>query len=296
MTRTTPDGGHGRLYADVREAVASLPLHFRTETHIAGIAATDLHTLNTVLGASIEEQVVSTLNQMRNTWDPQDEYALYGFVRQAQTFPDVLLRRSSDGDVLLGIELKGWYLLAKEREPSLRFQVTEAACANQDLIVVVPWALNNVISGSPVVFEPFVESAKGAASHRNHHWQHVRVTELDTSIQIPAGISPYPRKSDQILDRPVADRGGNFGRLARTGLMDAYIQKLHDVLLCGIKTTYWQDFLRTFQEGTAEAEARAALTRLRERIERASGGAAATKVEAIAVIVTELERMLDADI
>ena len=174
MTTTAPDPDHSQLYADVREAVASLPLYFRTETHIAGIVATDLHTLNTVLGATIEEQVVRTLNQARNTWDPQDEYALYGFVRQAQTFPDVLLRRSSDGDVLLGIELKGWYLLAKEREPSLRFQVTEAACADQDLIVVVPWALDNVISGSPVVFEPFMESAKDAASHRNHHWQQAR--------------------------------------------------------------------------------------------------------------------------
>lgn len=40
----------------------------------------------------------------------------------------MLLRRASDGDILFGIELKGWYLLAKEREPSLRFQVTEAAC------------------------------------------------------------------------------------------------------------------------------------------------------------------------
>ena len=154
MTTTVGESEHGQLYRDVREAIASLPQYFRTETHISGIVATDLHTLNTVLGATIEEQVVRTLNQTRNTWDPDGLYALYSFVRQAQTFPDVLLRRSSDGEVLLGIELKGWYLLAKEREPSLRFQVTEAACADQDLIVVVPWALNNVISGSPVVFDP----------------------------------------------------------------------------------------------------------------------------------------------
>ena len=295
MTTATPDPDHSQLYADVRKAIASLPLHFRTETRISGIVATDLHTLSTVLGATIEEQVVSTLNQMRNTWDPQDECALYGFVRQAQTFPDVLLRRSSDGHVLLGIELKGWYLLAKEREPSLRFQVTEAACADQDLVVVVPWALNHVISGSPVVFEPFVESAKGAARHRNYHWQHVRSTKLDTSIRIPRGISPYPRKSEQILDRPFADGGGNFGRLARTGLMDAYIQRLHDVSLCGIKTTYWQDFLRTFQDGTADADARTALLRLQERVERVPSGAATTKVEAITAVVTQLGRLLDAD-
>lgn len=293
---TTQETDHNQLYGNVREAVASLPLYFRTETHIEGIVATDLHTLNTVLGATIEEQVVRTLNQARNIWDPEDEYTLYSFVRQAQTFPDVLLRRASDGNVLLGIELKGWYLLAKEREPSLRFQVTEAACADEDLVVVVPWALSNVISGSPVVFEPFVESAKAAARHRNHHWQHVRRTSLDVGIRVPERVSPYPNKSDHILDKPVADGGGNFGRLARTGLMDAYVQQLNDVSLCGIKTIYWQDFLRAFQEGTTDADARSALLRLRERVETSPRGMAATKVDATVAIVGQLERLLDVDV
>ncbi len=121
------DREHLDLYNGVREAVTSLPAYFRTETHISGIMATDLHTLNTVLGATIEEQVVRTLNLIRNTWDPNGRYALYGFVRQAQTFPDVLLRRIAGDEILMGIELKGWYLLAKEAEPSLRFQVTEGA-------------------------------------------------------------------------------------------------------------------------------------------------------------------------
>ena len=40
-TVQAPDGG--RLYGNVREAIASLPLHFRTETHIAGIMATRRH-------------------------------------------------------------------------------------------------------------------------------------------------------------------------------------------------------------------------------------------------------------
>ena len=206
--------------------------------------ATDLHTLNTVLGATIEEQVVRTLNLIRSTWDPDEKYALYSFVRQAQTFPDILLRRSSDAEVLLGIELKGWYLLAKESEPSLRFQTTSAACTVQDLIVVVPWVLGNVISGSPVLFEPFVESAKFAAEHRNHHWQYIRQTEQNREIEIPENVAPYPNKSDRILDKPVADGGGNFGRLARTGLMSSYMENLNDGQLCGIKTSYWRDFFK----------------------------------------------------
>jgi hypothetical protein len=160
--RDIPDSSweHHMLYKSVREAIATLPIYLRTETHISGIMATDLHTLNDVLGATIEEQVVRTLNFVRTTWDPDGRYALYSFVRQPQTFPDVRLRRVASDETLLGIELKGWYLLAKEAEPSLRFQATAAACTRQDLIVVVPWVLSNVISGSPVLFEPFIESAK----------------------------------------------------------------------------------------------------------------------------------------
>ncbi len=192
---------HYALYESVREAIATLPVYFRTETHIAGVMATDLHTLNTVLGATIEEQVVRTLNLIRNTWDPQGRYALYTFVRMPQTFPDVRLRKVSGDETLMGVELKGWYLLAKEAEPSLRFQVTPAACALADLIVVVPWVLSNVISGSPLLFEPFVESARFAAEFRNYHWQHVRQTSQRNSIEISPHASPYPFKSDPISDR-----------------------------------------------------------------------------------------------
>ncbi len=286
------DWEHRELYFRVREAVASLPVYFRTETHISGIIATDLHTLNTVLGATIEQQVVRTLNLTRNTWDPDGRYALYSFVRQAQTFPDVLLRRIAGEDILMGIELKGWYLLAKEAEPSLRFQVTQNACAPQDLIVVVPWVLANVISGSPILFEPFIEVGRFAAAYRNHHWEHVRQTRLDSAIDAPEGIRPYPRKSDQILDRPRADGGGNFGRLARTGMMDDYMRKLGDVQLCGINSRYWREFLKTFQEGTTDRQARAALERLKQRVEDTVDIPRPTAQSALAIL-GELENVLN---
>ena len=167
---------HHGLLKSVKEAIYSLPSYFRTETNIEGINATDIFTFNTALGATIENQVIQTLNQMRSVWDPNEGYVLYSFVRQAQTFPDVLLKRSataegSGEDIIMGIELKGWYLLAKEGEPSFRFQVTPAACGPQDLIVVVPWVLNNVISGSPRVLSPYIESAQYAAQYRNYHWE-----------------------------------------------------------------------------------------------------------------------------
>jgi hypothetical protein len=100
----------------------ALPAYFTTETTIAGISATDIFTLSAALGAAIEDQVVRTLNHMRPIWDPNGKYNLYHFQRQGQTFPDVLLRKRENGEeILMGIELKGWYLLAKEGEPSYGF-------------------------------------------------------------------------------------------------------------------------------------------------------------------------------
>ena len=286
------DWEHFRLYRAVREAISCLPAHFRTETRISGIMATDLHTLGGVLGAGIEEQVVRTLNSTRNIWDPTGRYALYSFVRQAQTFPDVLLRGSASEEILLGIELKGWYLLAKEGEPSLRFQQTASACSQQDLVAVVPWILENVISGCPVLFEPFVESAKYAAEYRNYHWQKIRSTNRDRGIESPKNVSPYPSKTIHILDVPRSDRGGNFGRLARTGMMDSYKKKLDDVSLFGIKTVYWRQFLKVFQEQASDSDARASLERLKRRVGEAAD-VPESKARSALAIVGELERLLD---
>lgn len=132
------DWEHFRLYRDVREAIACLPIYFRTETHISGIMATDLHTLNTVLGATIEEQVVRTF----------------------------------------------------------------------------------------------------------------------------------------------------------TGIMDGYMEKLDDVQLCGIKTVYWREFLKTFQESTTDIEARTALERLKQRVRQATE-IPSPKARSALAIISELDRLLD---
>lgn len=249
-------GKHFKLYSRIKETLTALPAYFKTDTFIEGISATDIFTLNSVLGATIENQVVATLNQMRPIWDPDEQYLLYSFVRQAQTFPDVKLMKSSgtrqrDAEaVLMGIELKGWYLLAKEGEPSFRFVVTPAACARQDLIVVVPWALGNVISGSPRVFAPYIEIARYAAEYRNHHWQHLREARSDPRITQPQGVRPYPAKSDNIADKPLVDGGSNFGRFARTGIMDQYLARAKSEMLCGVSAEHWLNFFKIFQEHT----------------------------------------------
>jgi hypothetical protein len=227
---------HRGLYDRAGDAIKALPSHFRSETFIAGVMATDLQTLNSVLGAAIEDRATITLNAMRRVWDPAEQYPLYSFVRQPQTFPDVLLRKGLDGEIILGIELKGWYLLSKEAEPSYRHVVTKDACAPADMLVLVPWALSSVLSGRPIVFDPYVEVAGYAAAARNHYWQHTRKTSLNRDIVVPSGIKPYPKKSDAIADKPAHDSGGNFGRLARCGVpeMEAYFKRMLALQLSGM--------------------------------------------------------------
>ena len=237
---------HYPLWQRVRNAIFACHDHFSTPTNIEGLLATDIYTLNTTLAATIEESFVKTLNDLRSVWDPEKQYETYAFERQAQTFPDVILRKQTNGsDILLGIELKGWYLLAKEEVPTFRFTVTEAACALWDFLVVVPWVLSNVLAGTPELYRPFVQTAVYCAQKRNHYWVEERKTRGESrEIIVPKGIHPYPQKADNIADKAVSDSGNNFGRLARYGLMDEYIAQMQKSLIRGIAVKHWQSFFK----------------------------------------------------
>ncbi len=213
------------------------------------MSATDLFALNTLLGATIEVEVVKTLNRMRDVWDPDDEWSLYRFDRQAQTFPDVILHRDASPrkNIALGVELKGWYILAKEGEPSFRYRVTPEACTEWDLLVVVPWHLSNILSGSPRVLTPGCWSAKYAAEYRNYWWQQLRKTRKDRSIQSPLAANPYMGR-ENTSDKPAADSGNNFGRIARMGILDTWIEEIGKELLAGIPATDWIRFLKRYRE------------------------------------------------
>lgn len=246
---------HYDLFTRVNKALFALPSFFKSDLLISGVLATDLFTFNASLGATIEAQVTDGLNELRSTWDPEQKYTLYRFVRQPQTFPDVTLRSSSpeiQPSILMGIELKGWYVLAKESEPSFRYRVTPAVCAPADLLVVYPWALSNVISGSPRLFSPYVTCARYAAEYRNWYWRYKKTGSSTTEIKLSSASIYYPAKTAPISDEAVNDKGGNFGRFARTGLMDQYMHKLFREELSGIPLSAWQSFLAIFSEGWTE--------------------------------------------
>ena len=260
------------LYEAVRRTLYALPSRFQSELSVTGVLATDLHAFNTALGASIEEQVVTSLNALRGTWDPEGKYPTFRFVRSSQRFPDVRLQDAlpnSARPVLMGIELKGWYVLAKESEPSGRYKVTPRACAPQDLLVIVPWALDAVVSGKPRLFDPFVVGARWAAEYRNWWWEWLRETANPSGIKISQVGEPYPAaKADKVSDVPDHDEGNNFGRIARAGMMEDYKKKLMQEALVGIPLWAWQAFFVPFKGEADGAKISSALRTLLKQVEQ----------------------------
>lgn len=253
-----PDDKHTTLHENVRNALLALPGDFKFEHSVSGIAAVDLFNLNTLMGAGIEAEVVRTLNTLRKVWDPENDWSGYSFERSSQAFPDVrLVKHTEDGDdIAIGIELKGWFLLAKEGVPSLRYQVSPAACADHDLVCVVPWYLSNAVSGVAQVAEPWVESARYAAEWRDYWWQFVRggTGSQSRGVTYPPNAAPYPSKADLVTAKADYDGGNNYGRLPRCRpLMDQFIEKAGSTPILDILAKDWVWFLKLHTD-TADAD------------------------------------------
>ncbi|MCK0441286.1 hypothetical protein MUG78_17950 [Gordonia alkaliphila] len=266
-----PAGPRADLVERVKDALAALPVHFATRTYIEGLEAGDLFSLNSMLGGSIEIQVVESLNKLRAVWDPDEEWAEYEFRRSAQTFPDVRLvtespsRVAAGQECMLGIELKGWYLLSREGKPSFRYTPNRLACDVHDLLVVVPWRLDNVLAGAPIVYAPFVESARFASDMRTYYWTTMRREKDEAAstarsedyydVRPPNEPHPYPGPKTKISDKAARDSGGNFGRSARSrGLMDDYISTMLEVQVAGIQARHWVGFFESYAEGAQAGE------------------------------------------
>lgn len=202
------------LYARVRKALLMVPGAFRCPLTITGIPFNNLFSFNGPVGSIIEYDVVRTLNNLRDVWD-DGSLSDFKFERQEQVFPDVLL---TNGDrILIGVELKGWFLLAKEGEPSFRYKVSPLACAEHDILAVFPWHFSSITEGTPVLSKPFMVNARNAATLRNLYWTEDRgVTDDAAKLHLANAAGPYPKKGAQYNDSAQDDRGQNFGRLARS--------------------------------------------------------------------------------
>ncbi len=251
--------------------------------------------------------MVDTLNRVRTTtWDPDGELTGYRFVRQAQVFPDVVLK-ATDPDAVepikLGIELKGWYVLAKERKPNFRFKATPLSCSELDMLVVFPWALSQVISGNAQVLSPWIVGARYAAEYRNWHWLHQMGKGTDEDepapaereIRLSAVTKHYPEsKAEEHNDEAMNDKGNNFGRIARTGLMRRYIdQVFEEEELAGVQLRYWQRFLKLFGRATPSERIIAAIDQMGKEVAGRGRAARRKELGTLREQVAELARTLE---
>jgi hypothetical protein len=277
---------HRKVWERVREALFALPSYFRMEGNMPNIPASDLHSANTLLGAAIEEHIPVALNLMRSTWDPESEYADCLFRRQPKTFPDVQFRRETTegSETLFGIEIKSWYILAKEAEPSFRLDANKEFCAPHDLVAIYPWAFSAAVSGTPRLFRPLVLGAKKAARLRNEFWIGKAKSEEWAEITSPEQTPVfYPTKSDRINDTAPRDTGNNFGRIARTGVWTTTIDRiLREEAIAGIPLLAWQRFLAAFKEKTTLDETVRAIDALKAQLGLEDGDPAISAISSAA--------------
>ena len=130
---------------------------------------------------------------------------------------------------------------------------------------------NKVLSGKPVVYEPYVEQAKFASDMRTYYWNHRRGdnSKRDCGIHHPE-TTPYPKPGTQYVDVPNQDGGGNFGRIARVdGLMANWVDESMDTLMAGIEAKYWVSFFKLFSEGRPKEEIEAELSNIARKVRQA---------------------------
>jgi hypothetical protein len=252
------DWEHYAVWQKVYDLIESLPNHFKSEIVIKGINVTDIYAVGNLFSAIIESQIVDMLNKLRDIWDNENRYSNYVFIRQSQTFPDILLANlQKNNDVILGIELKAWYVFSKESEPSFRFTIDPDACNFQDLLVVIPWFLSEIISGTPSLLFPYIEVSRYAAEYRNYYWTRSRANSTRSTVIIRPSEThrhPYPQSKAEASDTAENDKGNNFGRIARAGLLDAYLTKIKAINYLGIRVSHWMKFFKVMSENKTSEE------------------------------------------
>ncbi|MBK6505080.1 MAG: hypothetical protein IPG02_05290 [Ignavibacteria bacterium] len=154
--------------------------------------------------------------------------------------------------------MKAWYVFSKESEPSFRYTIDPDSCNVQDLLVVTPWFLSDVLSGNPLLLFPYIELAKYGAEFRNFHWSNSRNSSGNRSSNIirpPESFRhPYPRSKEEASDKAEHDKGNNFGRIARSGILDNYLSSIKKIDYLGIKISHWMKIFKAMSENKTMQE------------------------------------------
>jgi hypothetical protein len=166
-----------------------------------------LNRFNNYVGQGIEELIGSELNgSLRGTWTTDGNLSL---VRNAVQFPDLYLIRRKERRILLSVEVKSWFVFAKD-DITARFEAAPNIIRGGSLIVLVPWCMTNLVSGSPRLLLPYVGDAKALAERRDDVWK------AGGGRQFAKGqVSPKRKVETPVVDRvpsaSVRDARGSAG-------------------------------------------------------------------------------------
>jgi len=151
-----------------------------------------INRLNNYVGQGIEEYLCESLNvSLASSFVDGLE-----FYRNSSQFPDLFLIDNNTKSILLSIELKSWFVFSGD-EITARFHTSPDAIPDGSLLIIYPWLLDRIISGSPLLLAPHIADAKELALKRDSAWHKEGVKKVDivTEDEIKSAINKIRNKS-----------------------------------------------------------------------------------------------------
>ena len=107
------------------------------------------------------------------------------------------------------------------------------------------------------------------AEHRNFYWQESRKQRnKNPNIRTPKDTKHHPDIRQEAADAAVEAKGGNFGRIARTNIINQYINSLKDRSYLGIKISHWIEFFRAVSDTSTDIEIERKIRMIREKVQK----------------------------
>ena len=113
------------------------------------------------LPSNIEREVEGCLNTNRDVWCVNMEFNDYKFATKKKGYPDIVFRNNKCG-YIAGVEVKAWNILATVYPANDwgKIMCAQETDNENDILVMVPWFLEEVIRGKIVTLNPFVMKAQ----------------------------------------------------------------------------------------------------------------------------------------
>lgn len=132
--------------------------------------------LSPMVGNLMEQRIVTLLSESAGDG--------YTWLRQDPGFPDAVLVRERDHEILAGYEIKAWYVLSTEITGRFRESVNLLVGKNIN-VVIVAWCMSHLVFGQPQILGVLVVSGEELALSRDSHYhkppEYLTIEPNDTS-------------------------------------------------------------------------------------------------------------------